>query len=141
MSTSVEAGAQPGQPRLPWRGPAGRRADAARTYDAMVAKLSWWSLRILLIAAVLDALTTYVSLQSAHARESNPLGRSLIAELGLGGAMVVRVLIGVVYFVFLKWILDTQTHRAVRFAACVVALETAAWWWIVVVNNVVVISR
>lgn len=55
--------------------------------------------------------------------------------------MVVRVLIGVVYFVFLKWILDTQSHRVVRFAACIVAVETAAWWWIVVVNNVVVISR
>jgi hypothetical protein len=53
----------------------------------------------------------------------------------------VRVLIGVVYFVFLKWILDTQTHRAIRFAAIVVAVETALWWWVVVVNNVVVISR
>jgi hypothetical protein len=107
----------------------------------MVAKLSWWSLRILLVAACLDALTTYISLQNADARESNPLGRELISGLGLGGAMVVRVLIGVVYFIFLKWILDTQTHRAIRFAAIVVAVETALWWWVVVVNNVVVISR
>jgi hypothetical protein len=107
----------------------------------LVAKLTWWSLRILLVAAVLDAVTTYISLQHADARESNPLGRELISGLGLGGAMVVRVLIGVVYFVFLRWILDTQTHRAIRFAAIVVAVETALWWWVVVVNNLVVISR
>jgi hypothetical protein len=121
--------------------PGGTARRAARPYDAMVAKLSWWSLRILLIAAFLDAVTTYVSLQSADARESNPLGRELISGLGLGGAMVVRILIGVVYFFFLKWIFDSQTHRAIRLAACIVAVETAAWWWIVVVNNVVVISR
>jgi hypothetical protein len=107
----------------------------------MVAKLSWWSLRILLIAAFLDALTTYVSLNGQGARESNPFGRSLISELGLGGAMALRVVIGVVYFLFLKWVLDTQTHRGIRFAACLVAVETAAWWWIVVVNNLVVLSR
>jgi hypothetical protein len=121
--------------------PGGAARRAARPHDAMVAKLSWWSLRILLVAAFLDAVTTYVSLQNADARESNPLGRELISGLGLGGAMVVRVLIGVVYFFFLKWIFETQTHRAIRLAACIVAVETAAWWWIVVVNNVVVISR
>ena len=141
MSTSVGNGAQPGEPPVPVLAPGLEAPDARKPYDGLIGKLSWWALRILLVAAVLDALTTYVSLQSPDARESNPLGRSLISELGLGGAMVVRVLIGVVYFVFLKWILDTQSHRAVRYAACIVAVETAAWWWIVVVNNLVVISR
>ena len=141
MSTSVGNGAQPGEPPVPVLVPGAEALDARKPYDGLIGKLSWWALRILLVAAVLDALTTYVSLQSPDARETNPLGRSLISELGLGGAMVVRVLIGVVYFVFLKWILDTQSHRAVRLAACIVAVETAAWWWIVVVNNLVVISR
>jgi hypothetical protein len=121
--------------------PGGTARRAARPDEVMVAKLSWWSMRVLLVAAFLDAVTTYISLQNADARESNPLGRELISGLGLGGAMVVRVLIGVVYFFFLKWIFETQTHRAIRVAACIVAVETAAWWWIVVVNNVVVISR
>ena len=141
MSTSVGGGAQPGGPRHLLFAPGLMARGAGEIYDAMVAKLSWWSVRILLVAAVLDALTTYVSLQGAHARESNPLGRELISGLGLGGAMVVRVLIGVVYFFFLKWIFDTQTHRAIRLAACLVAVETALWWWIVVVNNLVVITR
>jgi hypothetical protein len=141
LSRSVERGAQPGEPPVPVVAPGGTARRAARPDDAMVAKLSWWSLRILLVAAFLDTVTTYVSLQNADARESNPLGRELISGLGLGGAMVVRVLIGVVYFFFLKWIFQTQTHRAIRLAACIVAVETAAWWWIVVVNNVVVISR
>jgi hypothetical protein len=135
VSEQIEIGAQPTEPRVSTRG-----RDWA-SYDGLVEKLSWWALRILLIAAVLDAVTTYISLDGPGARETNPLGRSMISELGLGGAMVVRVLIGVVYFFFLKWVLDTQTHRGVRFAACLVAVETAAWWWIVVVNNFVVLSR
>ena len=132
---SVEVGARLGEPTVRLLAPS-LAAD-----DAMVAKLSWWSLRILLVAAVLDAVTTYISLSGPGARETNPLGRSLISEFGLGGAMAIRVVVGVVYFLFLKWVLDTQTHRGIRFAACLVAVETAAWWWIVVVNNFVVISR
>ena len=135
MSEQIEIGGPPGESLAVEAGP-----DRA-SYDSLIARLSWWSLRILLIAAVLDALTTYISLDGPGARETNPLGRSMISEIGLGGAMVVRVLIGVVYFFFLKWVLDTQTHRGVRFAACLVAVETAAWWWIVVVNNFVVLSR
>ena len=135
MSDSREVGARLGETSVP------QSASSPRASDALVAKLSWWSLRILLIAAFLDALTTYVSLNGEGARESNPFGRSLISEFGLGGAMALRVVIGVVYFLFLKWVLDTQTHRGIRFAACLVAVETAAWWWIVVVNNLVVLSR
>lgn len=135
MSGQLEIGAQPSE------SPVARVGRDRRAYDALIDRVSWWSLRILLVAAVLDALTTYISLDGPGARETNPLGRSMISELGLGGAMVVRVLIGVLYFFFLKWILDTQSHRGVRFAACLVAFETAAWWWIVVVNNFVVIAR
>ena len=111
MSTSVGNGAQPGEPPVSVLTPGPEAPGARKPYDGLIGRLSWWSLWILLVAAVLDALTTYISLQSPDPRESNPLGRSLISELGLGGAMVVRVLIGVVYFVFLKWILDTQSHR------------------------------
>ena len=104
-------------------------------------RIWYWALRVLLVAAILDAVTTYVSLGTPGVEESNPIGRSLIDGVGLQGAMVVRVLVGVGYFFFLGWVLRTQTHSVLRFAAFVVAVETAAWWWIVVVNNLVVMSR
>ena len=105
------------------------------------ARIAYWALRILLVAAILDAVTTYISLGTPGIEESNPIGRTVIDGIGLDGAMVVRVLIGIGYFLFLGWVFRTQTNSVLRFAAFAVALETATWWWIVVVNNLVVMAR
>jgi hypothetical protein len=100
-----------------------------------------WSLSVLLAASLLDAVTTRLLLVQPGHREMNPLARSLIDTFGLSGAVVVRVLFGVAYFLVLRWILCTQTNRVLRIATGAVAVGAAAWWWMVVVNNAVLIGR
>ena len=117
------------------------RADARWLVTTGGGQLLRWSLSVLLASSLLDAVTTRLLLTQPGHREMNPLARSLIDTFGLSGAVVVRVFFGVAYFLVLRWILCTQTNRALRVATGVVAVGAAAWWWMVVVNNAVLIGR
>jgi hypothetical protein len=106
----------------------------------VLATTVWWALRVLLVAAVLDALTTYLAFAQPGTHERNPVALHLIALLGLPGALVVRALTGVGYFLALGWAFSRRDHGVVRVATCIVAVGTAAFWWMVVVNNVAVLT-
>jgi hypothetical protein len=116
------------------------RASARSTDRGTLATTVWWALRVLLVAAILDALTTYIAFAQPGTHERNPVALHLIATLGLAGALVVRALTGVGYFVALGWAFRRRDQGIVRVATCIVAVGTAAFWWMVVVNNVAVLA-
>jgi hypothetical protein len=124
-----------------------RRVDAlvdrgtAQSADrGVLATTVWWALRVLLVAAILDALTTYVAFARPGTHERNPVALHVIETLGLPGALVVRALTGVGYFLALGWAFRHTDRGVVRVATCIVAVGTAAFWWLVVVNNVAVLA-
>jgi hypothetical protein len=100
-----------------------------------------WASWVLLVSAMLDAVTTQVLLATPGSREANPIAESIIRAFGLPAATALRAGMGLSYFWLLRWVFRTQTRATLRAGAWAVALIAAAWWWVVAVNNVVLISR
>lgn len=101
------------------------------------------------LLAALDGLTTALGLRMAGVREANPVMRALIAEAGLSGALVARVvLLGVAPAVLLGLLAGWRPQwaseafgRTLRLGSAVVLVLAAGWWGVVVLNNAVVIAR
>ena len=87
------------------------------------------SLPVLLMAVVMDFLTTYLCLK-AKGREGNPIVAALFKRIGIAGTFAVMVCIWVAFIYFRWWPSEPVAQTIV-----------AIVYWIVPINNTIVLKR
>jgi uncharacterized membrane protein len=94
---------------------------------------------LVMVLAIMDAVTTYVGVTDAGLRELNPIATTVIGVIGLVPTLMLRCAIAGLVVVALRFV----AYRFPRWPSLAIGLGlvTAAWWAAVVVSNVHSITR
>ena len=102
--------------------------------------LVWWLLVTLVALSVVDAWSSWILLHR-HGVESNMFARFMIAQLGLAGALLLRVLIGCLVAWSLACCIQLRPVRSTLFSVGALVLCINLWWGFTCINNLALFAK